>query len=127
MTKDIVKIGFWCGLLVVTILATIAAPSYLARVFSPEKAIDNYEWFYDTYQAHQAKLPMIADMEYQYQELREAGSDPSDLAMVRTELTGLKQVCREIASRYNSQAEKFNRALFKSNSLPEQIDMESCK
>jgi len=118
-----IKWGVVGAVFFTTLSLALAPVDFFGRLFSAEKIIFNYEWFYDTNQAFVAKLPQIAELKSQL----EAETDKEERVMLRTELNGVRQVCREVAAGYNANSEKINRNLFKSNSLPYSLDPENCK
>jgi len=124
--SDVKYVAKLAGLIAVffTALALFLGPmNLLGKIFSADKIVFNYEWFYDTEKAFEAKLPQIAELKTQF----DAEQDKEERVMLRTELNGVRQVCRELAATYNSNSQKLNRNIFKSNSLPYMLDQESCK
>ena len=105
-----------------TAVSVISAPGRVLReTLGTQNIINNYEMFQDLNAGFQRR---VADIQSQRALL--ADSTGTEANRVRIELTGLQQTCRDLVARYNSASEKLNRSVFKSQNLPETLDLDAC-
>lgn len=119
--------GFFALVIVGGFLATatsiISAPGRVVReTLKTENIIDNYEMFFDLNAGFERR---VADIQ-SYKPMLEAASG-EEQNLLRIELTGLQQTCRDLATRYNAASAKMNRSAFKSANLPYTLEMSSCQ
>ena len=96
------------------------------RTLDADNIIFNYEQFHDVSQQFKARTADIAT----HAELvatAKAEGDKVELRRLRMEFAALRSSCRSMASEYNADSEKINRAIFKSNSLPHTLSLSDCK
>jgi len=80
------------------------------KVVNQNAIVQNYEWFYDQYNAIKAQEANVAIM-------------PADAI----ELPGLKMVLNNAIAEYNSRSRQITRNLWKASDLPYQISLEAEK
>ena len=117
------SVGFPVGCAVLSTVSTVAtAPSrVINKTLETDNIIYNYEWFFNTNAQYNARVAQISE----YKTFTD--TDPAERALLRTELSAVKQSCRELANNYNANAMKLNRAFFRSKNLPETLDVEICE
>lgn len=76
------------------------------KITDPNAIIQNYEWYYDQYNAIQAQKANIAAM-------------PKDAS----ELAGMTMVLNNAIAEYNSRSRQVTRNLWKASDLPYQIEI----
>jgi len=92
------------------------------RTFDADNMIHNYEWFYDTYNAVEAKRPLIeTHKSYLAEE-----TDPDEKFRLRMELTGMQQSCRNMVADYNANASKANVSIFQGRDVPGRLSLTVC-
>lgn len=119
-------LGFFALILFVGFLGTvtsiISAPGrVLQETLKTNNIIDNYEMYFDLNAGYERR---VADI--QSQKLMLDGASGAELNRLKIELVGLQQTCRDLVTRYNAASEKANRSLFKSNNLPESLEISTC-
>lgn len=89
----------------------------------------NYSWFFDTHAAYESRVGQIDAQEVLLSTAEEAPPpvDSQELARLRIELSGMRQSCRDLASKYNAQASKIHKGVFLSNKLPTTLDASRCE
>lgn len=109
----------WLG--VFTKVATAPA-RVINRTLDTNEIIAGYEWFYDASAAYDARIAQIKA----HSALAKGELDRPELHRLNIELMGMRQVCRDLATKYNANSEKMNKAIFKSNNLPERLSLVAC-
>lgn len=100
------------------------APARVAsKTLETDNIIFNYERFFDQNKNFVARVAQIKEQA----SYLEAETDPAEKSMLRTEVSAMRQSCRELAASYNADSQKLNRNLFKSNSLPAALDANECE
>lgn len=106
-----------------TFSSMVTAPGrVVSKTLGTNNIINNYEWYHDAYGRFEARVTQIG----QFQDLladEQAGAERNRL---RIDLTGMQQVCRELAEQYNANARKLNKGIFRGWSLPETLDQTNC-
>lgn len=128
-TKHYILIGLG-GFALPTVLYTWGAFNSVAtapqrvvsRTFETDNILQNYEWFFNTNANYSARAGQISE----YKALLANESDASEKQQLRIELSAMRMSCRELATTYNANSEKQNRALFKSRGLPATLSQEEC-
>lgn len=93
------------------------------KTLETNNIIFNYERFFNVNANYKSRVAQIEE----YRPLIAGETDPSEKARLRTELSAMKQSCRELANGYNADAGKMNRSLFRDRDLPEQLDVAACE
>lgn len=102
----------------------VTAPSrVINKTLQTNNIIFNYELFHDLNQAYIARNKQIV----QYKSFYESESSADEKIRLRTELGAMQQSCRDIVAEYNSNTEKMNRSIFKSNNLPTELNNSTCE
>lgn len=113
----VIGLGAWA------IRIALAPAGVIGRTLQPDNIIQNYELFIDLEHKYSARLNQIEEFE----DYLDGESDPSEKARLRTDLVGMRQICRKLAAQYNANSEKVNRAVFKQRStLPYTLEVEAC-
>lgn len=99
-----------------------SARGVVERTLAPDNIIHNYEWFYDTSKAFEARSAQI--ISYKADMVTAVDSEKSKM---RIELQAMRQVCRDLAARYNANSEKANRSIFMGGGVPNQLDPTICE
>lgn len=107
------------GVMVLGALATamnvISLPGrVVTREVGTDRAIGNYEWFFDYNSQYQSRLAQIESYK------KVADIQPLELESVR-------QACRSLANDYNAQSMKINKRWFKDSALPDQLEVGACE
>lgn len=113
------------GLNAIGVFNTVAtAPGrVINKTLQTDNIIFNYERFFDVNAQYTSRVAQINE----YKPVLAGEADPAEKARLRTELSAMKQSCRELANGYNADAQKLNRSLFRDNKLPEQLDVTACE
>jgi hypothetical protein len=113
------------GLNAIGVFNTVAtAPGrVINKTLQTDNIIFNYERFFDVNANYTARVAQITE----YKPVLAGETDPAEKSRLRTELSAMKQSCRELANGYNADAQKLNRSLFRDNKLPEQLDVTACE
>lgn len=107
-----------------TFTTVVTAPSrVINRTLETDNIIFNYERFFNVNASYKARVAQINE----YRPVIAEETDLGEKARLRTELSAMKQSCRELAQGYNADASKLNRALFRDRNLPEQLDEGVCE
>jgi hypothetical protein len=102
--------------------AASAPGRVVSKTLDTDNIIGNYEWFYDTNAAYTSRLGQIAA----HRKLVAGETVAAEKSRLNIELVGMEQTCRDLATKYNANSEKANRALFKSKNLPETLSASAC-
>lgn len=113
------------GLNMIGVFNTVAtAPGrVINKTLETNNIIFNYERFFNVNANYQSRVAQIKE----YRPLIDGETDPAEKARLRTELSAMKQSCRELANGYNADAGKLNRSLFRDRDLPEQLNVAVCE
>lgn len=105
--------------------SVVTAPArVITKTLDTNNIIYNYEWFHDTAQAYGARVAQIVSHKRAMAQV--PADDRAELNRYRIELEGMRQSCRDLAARYNANALKVNRAVFKDPRTPPQLFLEAC-
>lgn len=118
-------VGLSLALHVFGVFGTVAtAPGRVVnKTLETNNIIHNYEWFYDVNAKYETRIAQVAE----YAGYLKAESDPAEKARIRTEVSAVRQSCRDLVTQYNANSEKANRSIFKSNNLPEILSTIPCE
>jgi hypothetical protein len=113
--------GFFLG---VGGVASIVIWAFVAASFvgKKEAKAPNYEWFYIARTSFETR---IGEMKQFKTLLADEANDEEDKTSIRGHMMQIQQSCRDLVRRYNAHAE-FNRALLRSQSLPESLNEGEC-
>jgi hypothetical protein len=99
------------------------APSrVINRTLDTGNIISSYEWFHDMSAQFDARTAQIVDFKSMYGEEKDA----AERSRLRIELAAMQQSCREIVTKFNANAAKMNKAIFKDRGTPDNLDMTRC-
>lgn len=108
-------------------LNVFSAPArVITKTLGTDNIIQNYEWFYDTANAYNARVGQIRSQIVAMKAAKDSGGDFTAVDRYRVELEGMRQSCRELSAKYNANAAKVNRNIFKTDSTPERLDETQC-
>lgn len=96
----------------------------VSKTLDADNVLNNYEWFHDANGNFKAK---VAQVKQQKTFLADASNTADEKNRERIELGAISQSCRDLANRYNANAAKINRGIFRANSLPDQLDAGECQ
>lgn len=112
--------GSWLGVFG----KVLTAPSrVISKALNTDNIIHNYELFFDLNAGYTAKTGQIDS----YKTLMYGEDDKGELRKLRIEMVAMQQTCRTLVVKYNANAEKLNRKIFKANSLPERLQIANCE
>ena len=120
----LLMVGIPVGCMTISNVTTVAtAPGrVLNKTLETQNIIDNYERFHDTNAAYIARVSQISEQKgYLATE-----TDSAEKIRLRTELSAMRQSCRDMATSYNADSAKINRNEFKGSSLPVTLSEEDC-
>lgn len=107
-------VGLIAGYIILALIFSFwpfsVASGVAKKVVNPSAIVQNYEWFYDQYNAIKAQEANVAII-------------PADAV----ELPGLKMVLNNAIAEYNSRSRQITRNLWKASDLPYQISLETEK
>lgn len=102
----------------------LTAPSrVIGKTLDTNNIIQSYEWFYDVNAGYQARSAQVAE----FVALQNEATSDGDKSKLRTELSAMRQSCRELATKYNANSEKMNKSVFKGWSLPDTLSTSTCE
>jgi hypothetical protein len=96
----------------------------VSKTFDANNVINNYEWFYDARGNFEARIAQVKQFK---SFLGDEMNDKNEKARTRIDMAAIQQSCRDLAQRYNVNAEKLNRGIFRSNNLPESLNAGECE
>lgn len=95
----------------------------ISKTLDADNVINNYEWFHDANGNYLARVSQVK----QFKSLNASESDPQERSRLRIEMAAVQQSCRDLSRRYNANASKMNRGIFRERSLPEQLNTGDCE
>lgn len=112
------------GHLVSTAYTVVSAPGrVLNKTLETDNIIATYEWFHDANAQLRARMAQIKS----HRLLLIDTPDQAERARLRIEIAAIQQSCRDLANRYNANATKTNKAIFRGQTAPEVIDLLICE
>lgn len=103
--------------------ALTQAGRVINKTIDADNVLHNYEWFFDTSTQIKARVQQIGV----HSELFRTEKEPSERSRLRIEMVAMQQSCRDMAAKYNANAAKANRSIFRSNDTPESIEVSTCE
>lgn len=103
--------------------AATAPGRVVNKTLGTDNIISSYEWFYDTNAQFDSRRGQIKA----HAALAKAEEDPKERSRLNIELGAMRQSCRDMATKYNANSEKANKAIFKSRGLPETLQLNDCE
>jgi hypothetical protein len=109
------------------------AHGIIDKTLNADNALYNYEHFYDLYNDAKKQVVNIRAAQAAIEQMkRDYGADMTqwsksqqeDYSLQQSNIQGYVQMYNSIVSRYNSDSEKANRALFKAHNLPETLPLD---
>jgi hypothetical protein len=112
--------GSWLGVFG----KALSAPArVISKTLDTDNILHNYELFFDLNAGYISRTGQIDS----YKTLMAGETDKGEQRKLRIEMVAMQQTCRSLVVKYNANAEKLNRKLFKANSLPEQLQIANCE
>lgn len=93
------------------------------KTLDADNVINNYEYFHDAYGNYMAKVSQAK----QFKKLLAAETDHDEQSRLRIDLAAIQQSCRDLAQRYNSNADKSNRSIFMGRDVPSSLNPGECE
>lgn len=110
----------WLGLLG---SAATAPARVVTKTMQTDNIIASYEWFHDVNAQYEARRKQIKA----HANLVAAETDAKERSRLNIELSAMQQSCRDLATKYNANSEKVNKSVFKGDSLPVALQINSCE
>jgi hypothetical protein len=95
----------------------------VSKTLDADNVINNYEWFYDAHGNLMARTAQVR----QFKKLTESETDLAERNRLRIEMAAIQQSCRDLARRYNANAEKANRSIFMGHGVPSSFNPGECE
>lgn len=109
--------GFWA-------ISLLSQPGrIISKTFDADNVINNYEWYRDAYGNYQARTAQVR----QFKQLFTAETDQQERSRLRIDMAAIQQSCRDLARRYNANADKINRNIFMGTSVPTNLNAGECE
>jgi hypothetical protein len=122
-----IVVGFllYLALHAVGVIGTVAsAPGRVVnKTLGTDNIITSYEWFFDTHAQYQARVSQVKA----HAAILKAEPDSKERARLNIELGAMRQSCRDLATKYNANADKANKAIFKTDATPPSINTSTCE
>lgn len=99
------------------------AVSLVDKATNTDKMLANYEWFQESATAFDARVAQIEA----HKSLIAKETDPDELRRLRIELSGMQQVCRDLAAKYSGKTNEIHVGFLKGRNLPETLNARSCE
>ena len=119
----IVAIGYISNLVFTGGKALNAPLAVVNKTLDTNNIIHKYEWFYDTSEVFKTRANQVA----QYKAFLADETNKGEKRLLRTELAGIQQVCRDLAAKYNANSQKMNVSVFKGWGLPDKLNNRRCE
>ena len=103
--------------------AASAPGRVLNKTLGTDNIIASYEWFYDTNAQFDSRRGQIKA----HAAMTKAEEDAKERSRLNIELGAMRQSCRDMVTKYNANSEKANKSVFKSNGLPEALQLNDCE
>lgn len=94
-----------------------------SRVAQTENILGNYRAFFDINGQYNARVAQIAERNG----LLAAETDRAEQQRLRIELSATRQSCRDLAQRYNNDAQRQDAGRFRDANLPATLDASACE
>lgn len=95
----------------------------MSKTFDADNVINNYEWYRDAYGNYLARTAQVR----QFKTLRDEEKNEQERSRLRIEMAAIQQSCRDLARRYNANADKVNRSIFMGTSVPSSLNASECE
>jgi hypothetical protein len=107
------------------VIGTVAtAPGrVINKTLDTDNILTTYEWFFDTNAQYESRLSQIKAHAVMLKE----ETDPKERTRLSVELAAMRQSCRDLATKYNANADKANKAVFKTQATPQSVAPNACE
>jgi len=92
------------------------------EVVRTENVLNSYEAFYGYRQRFQTRVADVQNWTAQ----NEAETDPTQRRVNATNILAMQSACRDLANKYNADAENLTSAWFRDGRLPQTLNVEEC-
>lgn len=93
------------------------------EVVRTENVLNSYESFYNYRQRFQTRVADVQNWTAQ----NEAETDPVQRRVNATNILAMQSACRDLANKYNADAENLTSAWFRDGRLPQTLNVEECE
>lgn len=118
----LIAVGALAAVVKIASIPFSTASGIAQKTFNSENVIHNYEWFYNVDANVKARIAQIN----QTNSILKNVKDQSEINRLNMELAAQQQSCRDLVVKYNANTNKINTSIFKSNSLPESLNINDC-
>ncbi len=106
------------------VISVLSQPArVVSKTFDADNIINNYEYYRDAYGNFQARSAQVR----QFKKLAADEGDQQERNRLRIEMAAIQQSCRDLARRYNANADKINRSIFMGTSVPANLNAGECE
>lgn len=112
---------FGAGGWVVSLLSQPAR--VISKTFDADNIITSYEYYRDAYGNFQARTAQVR----QFKGMAGAEADQQERNRLRIEMAAIQQSCRDLAQKYNANANKVNKSIFMGTSVPTNLNAGDCE
>jgi hypothetical protein len=102
-----------------------AANGVVSKTLNADNIIASYEWFYDVNAQYISRVGQI-DAHNIVLKIAATG-DTAERSRLQIERSAMQQSCRDLVTKYNANASKMNKAMFKSGELPSSLNINRCE
>ncbi len=95
----------------------------VSKTMDTNNIIASYEFFHDANNQFIARVAQVRN----FKKLAAEPSDSMEKNRLRIELSAIQQSCRDLAGKYNSNAAKVNKSIFRGGSAPESLNIAECE
>jgi hypothetical protein len=96
----------------------------VSKTFDADNVITSYEYYRDAYGNFQARTAQVT----QFKKLMAtADVDQQEKNRLRIEVAAIQQSCRDLAQKYNANANKVNKSIFMGTSVPANLNAGECE
>lgn len=121
--------AIFAGLVAITVMgwvwSVLSAPGrIISKTLDADNVISSYEWYRDALGNFKARTVQVR----QFKALSLDNTvDANERNRVRIELAAIQQSCRDLAQRYNANANKINKKIFMGTSVPSELNAGECE
>lgn len=106
------------------VLGVLSQPArVVSKTLDADNIINNYEYFHDASQNFLARTAQVRQFKKLYGDETEA----NERNRLRIEMAAIQQSCRDLARRYNANADKSNRSIFMGRDVPSSLNAGECE
>jgi hypothetical protein len=95
----------------------------IQRTLETDNIITNYEWFHQANGTFQTRTRQVA----QFKGFLSSETNDAEKRRLRIEMAAVQQACRDLAQTYNARSTMTNRAIFRGQTAPVELDAQLCE